>query len=121
MEREWKSALYTYVNQYNRCEIDYRPQTSERIVTDPDFVVERGERMARLDEWYRKRRAVPLRSETSAKLVRTLMDGQEEAVVDVQLYSRLFYEKSGITHREDRIERERLTFCGRVVDGSLDG
>ncbi|MDN8593504.1 hypothetical protein B2I21_18960 [Chryseobacterium mucoviscidosis] len=110
LEREWKSALYTYVNQYNRCEIDYRPQTSERIVTDPEFVLERGERMARLDQWYRKRRAVPLRSETSAKLVRTLMDGADESVVDVQLYSRLFYEKNGLTHREDRIERERLTF-----------
>lgn len=75
--------------------------------------------MARLDEWYRKRRAVPLRSETSAKLVRTLIDGPDEAVAEVQLYSRLFYEKSGITHREDRIERERLTFCVKMDNGAL--
>jgi len=110
LEREWKSALYAYVNEYNRCEIDHRALKGEQVVIDAIFRAEREERMARLEDWYRMRRAVPLRAETSAKLVRTVSESPEESVVDVQLYVRLFYAKEGITHRDERIERERLTF-----------
>lgn len=109
LEREWKNTLYSYVKEYNRSEIDYKPQ-EQHIITDLAVLLERGKRAAQLDEWYRDRQAVPLRCETSAKLLRTLSDRKGEAVADVQLYSRLFYSKGGITHREDRIEKERLTF-----------
>lgn len=107
-EREWKQALFAYVNQYNRSEVNGAPQPDEYLEVGQRM--ERAARTARLEQWYNERNAVPLRSETRAKPLRIVQDTPEEAVVDVQLHVRLFYEKGGMTHREDRIERERLTF-----------
>lgn len=107
-EREWKQALFAYVNQYNRSEVNGVPQPDEYLEVGQRM--ERAARAARLEQWYNERDAVPLRSETRAKPLRMVQDTPDEAVVDVQLHVRLFYEKGGMTHREDRIERERLTF-----------
>ncbi|MDO7908247.1 amidase domain-containing protein [Paenibacillus sp. JX-17] len=110
MEKEWKNTLFAYVNQYNQCEIDFRPQAKESVIADLDVLLERGSRMERLQQWYREREAVPLRCETRARLSKLVLDTPEEACVDVSLYIRLFYEKRGMNHREERMEQERLTF-----------
>lgn len=109
MEKEWKQTLYTYVNQYNQLQIDYRSQQGEQVVTDPGYLMDKAERSFRLSQWYEARGARPLRSETRAKLLRTIQDAPDQAVVDVQLHVQLFYEKGGVTHAEETIQRERLT------------
>ncbi|MCM3000630.1 amidase domain-containing protein [Paenibacillus favisporus] len=109
MEKEWKQTLYAYVNQYNQHQIDYRSQHTDQVVTDPAYLLARSERASRLSQWYAARGARPLRSETRAKLLRTIRDTPEEAVIDVQLYVQLFYEKGGVNHVEEMIQRERLT------------
>ncbi|CAH0118856.1 hypothetical protein PAE9249_01353 [Paenibacillus sp. CECT 9249] len=108
MQREWKNTLYMYVNQYNRSEVDYRPQAVNPIVTDLDHVMRKSERMQLLERWYRERASVPLRSETRTKLLRT-REGDGEVVVDLEFHIRRYYEKRNITHMEERLERERLT------------
>lgn len=110
MEQEWKQVLFTYVNQYNQCQIDDRGETRNQIVTDLHFLMERSERTRRLNEWYVSRDAQPLRSETRATLLRTIQETPQQVVVDIQLHSSLFYTKGGMTHREDTIQRQRLTF-----------
>lgn len=116
-EREWKQALFAYVNQYNRCEVNCKPQTEESM--DVAQRMERAARAARLGQWYSDRGAVPLRSETRAKPLRMISDTSEEAEVDVQLYVRLYYDKGGMTHREERIEKERLTFVREGKDWQI--
>ncbi|GAB6992281.1 amidase domain-containing protein [Paenibacillus pini] len=109
MEKGWKQALYTYVNQYNQHQIDYRSHNTQQVVTDPAYLMRSGERTYRLAGWYKERGASPLRSETRAKLLRMVGETQEETVVDVQLHVQLFYEKGGVNHLEEIIQRERLT------------
>ncbi len=109
MDKEWKQTLYTYVNQYNQLQIDYRSQHAQQVVTDPAYLMARAERSSRLSQWYEERGARPLRSETRAKLQRTIRDTPDEAVIDVQLHVQLFYEKGGVNHMEEMVQRERLT------------
>lgn len=109
MEPEWKQTIFTYVNQYNQCHMDYRAPSSEQVVTDPVYLMMRSERMHRLSQWYAQREVQPLRSETRAKLLRNLHETPQELVVDIQLYTQMYYSKGGITHREEIIQRERLT------------
>lgn len=106
---DWKPALVTYVNQFNRCEVEYGPLKEENVVTDLHFLMKRGERMARMKDWHRERRTTPLRAETRVKPERMIRQSEAEVVLDVLLYVRLFYDKAGMTHREERVERERLT------------
>ncbi|WP_211748392.1 amidase domain-containing protein [Paenibacillus sp. Marseille-Q4541] len=112
MEREWKQTLYSYVNYYNASEISHKIHklVKQQVITDQVTIEERGRRQLLLAQWYHERESFPVRSETDAKLLRTLSNEPDKVVVDVQLYRRLFYSKMGITHREDRIEKERLTF-----------
>ncbi|WP_249717631.1 amidase domain-containing protein [Paenibacillus sp. J45TS6] len=109
VEREWNHALYTYVNDYNACEISCKPH-HEPLIADVAILEKRAERLLLLEQWYHERESHPVRSETRAKLLQVLSNEPYQGVVDVQLYRRLYYMKSGITHREDRIEKERLTF-----------
>ncbi|KOR76979.1 amidase domain-containing protein [Paenibacillus solani] len=108
-EKPWKQALSIYVNQYNQNRVDYSSGLKEQIVADLNFLIERGERQFRLQSWYAKREATPLKSETRARLQRVLRETEEDVVADVRLHSVFYYEKRGMTHREDTITTERLT------------
>ncbi|MEK3732110.1 MULTISPECIES: amidase domain-containing protein [Paenibacillus] len=113
-EQPWKNALYTYVNQYNQNRIDYSSGLKEQIVTDLDYLMERGERQSRLAAWFEERGVLPLKSETRAKLQRVVHETEDSVTVDVRLHSLFYYDKRGVTHREDTIQLERLTL---VRDG----
>jgi hypothetical protein len=115
MEMSWKQVLFTYVNQYNQCQIDYRVESKEQVVTDISYLMGRSERLNRLSDWYENRESQPLRSETRAKILRMIRETEQEVILDIQLCAQLFYTKGGMTHREDTIQRERLTF---IRDGS---
>lgn len=108
-EKPWKQALYVYVNQYNQNRVDYSSGLKEQIVADLNFLVERGERQFRLQSWYAQREATPLKSETRARLLRIMRETDDDVVADVRLHSVFYYEKRGMTHREDTVFRERLT------------
>ncbi|KOP65034.1 hypothetical protein AMS62_07090 [Bacillus sp. FJAT-18019] len=108
-EKPWKQALSIYVNQYNQNRVDYSSGLKEQIVADLNFLIERGERQFRLQSWYAEREATPLKSETRARLQRVLRETEEDVVTDVRLHSVFYYEKRGMTHREDTITTERLT------------
>ncbi|AOZ93536.1 amidase domain-containing protein [Paenibacillus crassostreae] len=110
MEQPWKQLLFTYVNQYNQCQIDYRAESQQQVVTDMSFVMERSKRMKRLSDWYEMRESIPLRSETRAKLIQMIRESDQDVILDIQLHSKLYYSKGGMTHREDMIQRERLNF-----------
>ncbi|MDP4098298.1 amidase domain-containing protein [Paenibacillus sp. P96] len=107
---DWKQALFTYVNQFNRCEVEYSPLKEENVITDLRFLMKRGERMVRMKEWHRERGSTPLRAETRVKPERVIRETETEVVADVLLHVRLFYDKAGMTHQEERVEQERLTF-----------
>ncbi|HEY2494134.1 MAG TPA: amidase domain-containing protein [Paenibacillus sp.] len=109
MEKEWKQTLYTYVNQHNQCQIDYRSELVEQIVTDMNYLMDRSKMLKRIDQGYEKRGVKPLRSETRAKILRMILDSEQEVVADVQLHGQLLYVKGGATHREDSIQHQRLT------------
>lgn len=109
MADEWKGALSAYIQQQNKDEVDFRPHSVPTLVTDLDYLVQRGERKAALADWYLRRKAVPLRSETRAKLLREVEHGKDETEVELQFHRAIYYEKGGVTHKEERIDQERLT------------
>ncbi|CAM3059541.1 amidase domain-containing protein [Paenibacillus sediminis] len=115
MERDWKNTLFLYVNQYNQSEIDFQKQTEMNIVTDLNYLMQKSERTRRLNVWYKERGAVPLRSETRARVLRSLEQRDGEVIADLQLHSHIFYEKGGMTHHEEQIRKERLTL---IRDGN---
>ncbi|MRN55555.1 amidase domain-containing protein [Paenibacillus monticola] len=114
MEQQWKQSLYVYVDQLNRGRVEPKSEPRRAAVKDPRFLVEQGERSRRLAEWYNERGITPLRGETGVRTLRTVRQTPSEVVAEVALHSALYYEKGGLTHREDTIETERLTF---VRDG----
>ncbi|MGG6312565.1 amidase domain-containing protein [Paenibacillus macerans] len=109
MADEWKKTLSVYVNEQNQDEVDYRTPSGGTVVTDVDYLLRRGERKRKLEGWYRGRGAAPLRCETRAKLVREIENRAGEIEVDLQLSRKIYYEKGGARHQEERIERQRLT------------
>jgi hypothetical protein len=110
MEEEWKRSLYLYVDQINRGRVEPRIESRHTTVNDPRFLVEQGERSRRLAEWYDERGIKPLRGETGVRTLRTVRQTPSEVTADVALHSAFFYEKGGLTHREDIVNSERLTF-----------
>lgn len=108
-QRHWKNALYMYVYQYNQSKVNNSSGLKEQIVTDLDYLMARGERQFRMQAWYAEREVLPLKSETRAKLLQILRETEDDIIVDIRLHSVFFYEKRGMTHREDIINRERLT------------
>ncbi|MGG1614855.1 amidase domain-containing protein [Paenibacillus sp. FSL K6-2441] len=111
MAEEWKKTLSVYVNEQNQDEVDYRTPSGGTVVTDVDYLMRRGERKRRLESWYRLRGASPLRCETRAKLVREIEKREGEIEVDLQLSRKIYYEKGGACHQEERIEKQRLTLA----------
>ncbi|WP_068614306.1 amidase domain-containing protein [Paenibacillus tuaregi] len=109
MADEWKGALSAYIQQQNKDEVDFRPSSVPTLVTDLEYLIRRGERKQLLADWYSKRKAVPIRSETRAKLLRETENRKDEVQVDLQLHRTIYYEKGGVTHKEERIDQERLT------------
>ncbi|GIP61031.1 amidase domain-containing protein [Paenibacillus sp. FSL W8-0186] len=111
MSDEWRRTLSLYVNQHNQDEVDYRPKAAEAeaIVADLEYLMRRGERKRRLQEWYKERRATPLRCETRAKLLREIENRAGEIEVELQMARRTYYEKGGARHQEEVIDRQRLT------------
>lgn len=109
MADEWRKTLSVYVNEQNQDEVDYRTPSGETVVTDLDYLLRRGERKRKLESWYRSRGAAPLRCETRAKLVREIENRAGEIEVDLQLSRKIYYEKGGARHQEERVEQQRLT------------
>ncbi|GAA0134569.1 hypothetical protein YSY43_14090 [Paenibacillus sp. YSY-4.3] len=111
MSDEWRRTLSLYVNQHNQDEVDYRPKAVEAdaVVADLEYLMRRGERKRRLEEWYKERRATPLRSETRAKLLREIENRAGEIEVELQMARKTYYEKGGARHQEEVIDRQRLT------------
>ncbi|WP_055106516.1 amidase domain-containing protein [Paenibacillus ihumii] len=111
MSDEWRRTLSLYVNQHNQDEVDYRPKSAEEgaLVTDLEYLQRRGERKRRLQEWYKERRATPLRCETRARLLREIDNRPDQIEVELQLARKTYYEKGGARHQEEIIDRQRLT------------
>lgn len=109
MAEEWRKVLSLYVNQFNQDEVDYRTRSEGNIVTDLDYLLRSGERKRKLEEWYRDRKASPLRCETRARLVREIESRSGEIEVELILGQNIYYEKGGARHQEGRIEKQRLT------------
>jgi len=114
MEQEWKESLYRYVEQLNRGRVEPLAELRHSAVNDPRFWMEQGERSRRLGEWYHARGIKPQRGETGVKVLRVVRQTPSEVIAEISLHSTLFYEKGGVTHREDVVNSERLTF---VHDG----
>ncbi len=104
-----RNILSIYVNQNNKDEVDYHSLNQSNVITDLNYLIRQGERRKRLEQWYRHRGAVPLRSETRAKIVREIEDREGEAQVELQLSRKIFYEKGGAHHQEERIEKQQVT------------
>ncbi|AIQ44947.1 hypothetical protein R70723_02765 [Paenibacillus sp. FSL R7-0273] len=110
MEQAWKKSLYAYVDLLNKGRVAPAYAQGQGTVKDLRFHKLQGERSRRLAQWYERRSITPLRGETGVRTLRTVRQNPGEIVADVALHSALYYEKGGITHREDKIESERLTF-----------
>ena len=110
MEQEWKRSLYLYVDQMNRGRVEPRTELVRSVVNDPRFLMEQGERSRRMGDWYEIRGIKPLRGEMGVKVLRVVRQTPSEVIAEVSLHSALFYEKGGITHREDMVNSDRLTF-----------
>ncbi|ASA25545.1 amidase domain-containing protein [Paenibacillus donghaensis] len=110
MEQQWKKSLYSYVDQINKGRVE--PKSAPQLITikDPHFHARQREMSRRLSGWYAARGITPLRAETGVRTVRTIRQSLAEVVAEVVLHSALYYEKGGVTHREDKVESERLTF-----------
>lgn len=103
MHRNWKSALYDYVQRCNRNEAELNPDVGTDRLRGSWSAAE-GRRIQRLKQRFRDRDAKPLRTETRAKLVRA---GQREDGIEAVLDLRICceYEQRHIRFAEERMER----------------
>jgi hypothetical protein len=120
MSEDWKKVLSTYILQQNQDEVDYRPRGGPTVVTDLEYLMRRGERKVRMAQWYGDRGASPLRSETKAKLLGEPVETPDEVRVELQLIRKIYYDKSGIQHQEDRIDHQALTFARSGADWVIE-
>lgn len=116
MEQQWKKSLYVYVDQLNKGRVAPGAEPRHTTIRDPRFLDEQRTRSRRIAQWYTRRGITPLRGETGVRTLRTVRQNPAEVVADVALHSAFYYEKGGMTHREDVVESERLTFV-REKDG----
>ena len=107
---QWKKSLYMYVDQLNRSRVNPKGEQKRTVLARPELLLDQGERSRRLADWYAGRGITPLRGETGVKVRNVARETATEAVADIALHSAFYYEKGGITHREDIVETERLTF-----------
>lgn len=105
-----EKSLYAYVDLLNKGRVAPGYAQGRDTVKDARFHKMQVERSQRIAKWYERRSITPLRGETGVRTLRTVRQNPGEIVADVALHSALYYEKGGITHREDKIESERLTF-----------
>ncbi len=110
MEQQWKQCLYRYVDHMNRGRVEPRTEPRHSAVKDPRYLVEQGERGRRLAKWYAERGIKPLRGETGVKTIRTVRHTPSEVTAEISLHSALYYELGGMSHREDIINTEMITF-----------
>ncbi|ANS76937.1 hypothetical protein AWM70_22075 [Paenibacillus yonginensis] len=120
MAEDWKNVLSTYILQQNQDEVDYRLRGGPTVVTDLDYLMRRGERKARMAKWYEEREASPLRSETKAKLVSEPVETADEVEVDLQLHRKIYYNKAGVKHREERLDQQRLLLVRSGADWVIE-
>lgn len=110
MEQQWKKCLYSYVDQVNRGRVEPAFDPRNSVVSSPQFLMEQGDYVRRLSEWYKVRGIKALRSETGVKIARVVRETPSEVVAEIGLHNAFYYEKGGLTHREDVMGSERLTF-----------
>ncbi|MEI2395013.1 amidase domain-containing protein, partial [Paenibacillus phytohabitans] len=119
MEQQWKKSLYVYVDQLNKGRVAPGIEPRQTTIKDPRFLDEQRTRFRRIAQWYSQRGITPLRGETGVRTLRTVRQNPAEVVADVALHSAFYYEKGGMTHREDVIESERLTFVRKGGDWEI--
>lgn len=109
MAADWMRTLSQYVDQQNQDEVDFGSRAGSGMVTDLEYLFRLGERKRRLADWYTGRKATPLRCETRARLLREIEHREGEVEVELLLTRKIDYERGGARHREERIDKQRLT------------
>lgn len=109
MEQQWRETLYYYVDECNRCRVDPAAEPCRSALADPGELMERGRRSRLLADWYAERGIAPVRGETGVRVLRWSRQTPGEVLAEVELHSVFYYEKGGMRHQEERLERERLT------------
>ncbi|GGD87676.1 hypothetical protein GCM10010911_52660 [Paenibacillus nasutitermitis] len=105
----WKASVHRYVQWLNQAEIDRFDPDADGIVTDLDHMSRYRRRLSRLREQELRRGVLPLRSETSAELLRmSASESMAEATAMIELKIKRTVQQLGRTYTEDRRERERL-------------
>lgn len=120
MFANWKSAVYEYAHRRNRLEIDGDASELVPIVRDERFIRRLDARLRRLQASRKARRVEPLRSETGLKVIDS-DDTGAAAVVRLEFRRSTEYGQHGRTFREDRLERERITFSKRGREWVISG
>ncbi|MFD1776379.1 amidase domain-containing protein [Paenibacillus rhizophilus] len=110
MDQKWKKSLYIYVDQCNKSRVVPQAEVFTGALSELGLRLGQHERGRGIAEWYEDRGITPRRCETGVKLLRAAQRDEGDIVAEVALHSAFYYEKGGIMHREDKVERERLTF-----------
>ncbi|MDT3428497.1 hypothetical protein J2Z22_004089 [Paenibacillus forsythiae] len=111
MDQKWKQSLYVYVDQCNKSRVIPETDVFTGALSESGIRAKQQERGRRIANWYRDRGITPRRCETGVRVLRSAQRESGGVVAEVALHSAFYYEKGGITHREDKVERERLTFA----------
>lgn len=107
MFANWKSAIYEYAHRRNRLEVDGDAGQLVPIVRDDRFVRRLEQRIHRVQASRDARGVVALRSEAGMRM-RAIDDTERRAVVDLELRLCTEYGQAGQSHREERMDRERI-------------
>ncbi|WP_025688499.1 amidase domain-containing protein [Paenibacillus zanthoxyli] len=111
MDQKWKQSLYVYVDQCNKSRVVPDEEVFTGALSEAGIRLGQQQRGWRIAKWYSDRAITPRRCETGVKVLRTAQRDSGDVIAEVALHSAFYYEKGGITHREDKVERERLTFA----------
>ncbi|AIQ62309.1 hypothetical protein PSTEL_03410 [Paenibacillus stellifer] len=110
IEQNWKRTLYMYVDQCNKSKVAPETEIYTGSLAAAGAGAGQRERGRRLADWYAEREITPRRCETGVKVLSAVARFPGEISAVAELHSAFFYEKGGIVHREDRVERELLAF-----------
>lgn len=96
----WKPILYHYVNAAGARESE--PAAAGRAISQAE-----RSRLARMADAFAERGAVPLGGETRLTF-RSVREDEREVVADIELRRTLQVRTRGVTHAEERVDRERV-------------
>ena len=110
MFANWKSAIYEYAYRRNKLEADGELEQLASIVRDSRYMQETGQLVRRRHASRSARGISPVRAETGMS-IRSSDESERQAVVKLEFRRSLEYEQSGVSFREDRVDRETITVC----------